>query len=332
MKMHAFVSNWCNPAACFALLAIMFMIPSATRAQWKATVGAQSEDLGRQVLAFLPNEIWIHQGDTITWVFAAAEIHTVSFLLPGQVRLPFQAGCPGFVAGDSAIVDGKSCVTTNAPPTGGPNFTVTFTNAGNYKLVCLVHQNMTGVIHVLAANAKLPHDQAYYDEVAAREAEQLLSQAARNDDNEEEHHHSGHVTAGRGKVLATGGGSETVSVMRFMEDKTVIHAGDTVEWTNDDPITPHTITFGAEPQGNPTPPSANVKTDADGGLHATISSTSDNVHSGFIVAAPQERIGLAQAPIGTTHFRVTFTKAGKYPYICVLHDDLGMKGVMVVLP
>ena len=330
--MHSFVSNWRNRAAQLALLVLALALPKPAMAQWKATVGAQSEDLGRQVLAFLPNEIWIHEGDTITWVFATDEIHTVSFLLPGQVRLPFQAGCPGFVAGDSAIVDGKSCVTTSAPPTGGPNFAVTFTKAGNYKLVCLVHENMTGVVHVLAANAKLPHDQGYYDEVAAREAEQLLSQAARNDDNEEQHHHSGHVTVGRGKVLATGGGSETVSVMRFMEDKTVIHAGDTVEWTNDDPITPHTITFGAEPQGNPTPPSANVKPDADGGLHATISSTSDNVHSGFIIAAPQERIGLPQAPIGTTHFRVTFTKAGKYPYICVLHDDLGMKGVIVVLP
>src|SRR5215831_4617554 len=29
-------------------------------AQWNATIGAQSDDLGRQALAFLPNEIWIH--------------------------------------------------------------------------------------------------------------------------------------------------------------------------------------------------------------------------------------------------------------------------------
>jgi plastocyanin len=98
-----------------------------------------------------------------------------------------------------------------------------------------------------------------------------------------------------------------------------------------DPITPHTITFGTEP-GNPIPPSGNVTVDADGALHATISSTSDNVHSGFIMSAPQERIGLPQAPFGSTRFRITFTAPGVYPYICALHDDLGMKGRIVVLP
>jgi len=30
--------------------------------------------------------------------------------------------------------------------------------------------------------------------------------------------------------------------------------------------------------------------------------------------------------------RITFTAPGVYPYICALHDDLGMKGRIVVLP
>jgi plastocyanin len=79
------------------------------------------------------------------------------------------------------------------------------------------------------------------------------------------------------------------------------------------------------------PPSGNVTVDADGARHATISSTSDSVHSGFIISAPQERIGLPQAPLGTTRFRITFTEPGVYPYICALHDDLGMKGRIIVL-
>src|SRR5882724_1619030 len=40
----------------------------------------------------------------------------------------------------------------------------------------------------------------------------------------------------------------------------------------------------------------------------------------------------AQAPIGVTRFRITFRKPGAYPYICALHDDLGMKGKVIVLP
>jgi plastocyanin len=105
-----------------------------------------------------------------------------------------------------------------------------------------------------------------------------------------------------------------------------------VEWTNDDPITPHTITFGTEPAGPPQPPSGNVTMDADGALHAIVASPSDSVHSGFIIAEPQERIGLPMAPLGQTRFRVTFTTPGVFPYICVLHDDLGMKGRIIVLP
>ena len=108
-------------------------------------------------------------------------------------------------------------------------------------------------------------------------------------------------------------------------------AGATVEWTNDDPSMPHTITFGTEPAA-PFPPSSNVSPDPDGALHATINSTSDSVHSGFIVSAPQDQTALPQTPLGSTRFRVTFTNPGVYPYICALHDDLGMKGTIIVLP
>jgi plastocyanin len=51
-----------------------------------------------------------------------------------------------------------------------------------------------------------------------------------------------------------------------------------------------------------------------------------------IPEAPQDRTGLAEAPLSATRFRVTFTAPGIYPYICVLHDELGMVGEIVVLP
>jgi plastocyanin len=56
------------------------------------------------------------------------------------------------------------------------------------------------------------------------------------------------------------------------------------------------------------------------------------VNSGFISAAPQDEIGLPQTPIGVTHFRITFTHPGVYPYICALQDELGIKGKVTVLP
>jgi plastocyanin len=311
-------------------LLVALSLPQALLAQWKATVGAQSKDLGRQALAFLPNEIWIHQGDSITWTFATAEIHTVSFLKDGQTRLPFQVGCPGVML-NNASFDGSTCVTT-PPLVTGSTFTVQFPATGNYKLVCLVHENMTGVVHVLDAAAKLPFGQEDYDDLAASQSKRLLADVDKDQKETSAHHHSSkHITTGTGEVVATAGGSQTLSVMRFLDDTIVIRAGETAEWTNEDPITPHTITFGTEPT-NPVPPSGNVTVDADGALHATITSVFDSVHSGFVIAAPQERIGLAQAPIGTTRFRITFTKAGAYPFICALHDDLGMVGKVIVLP
>ncbi len=297
------------------------------RYQWHANVGAQSADKGRQALAFLPSELWIHAGDSVTWYFNVDEIHTVTFLKSGQTRLPFAVGCPGF-SSDPATFDGSTCVTT-PPLVNGQSFTVDFPAAGNFKLVCLVHPDMTAVVHVLALSEPLPHTQTFYDLQADDEAHDLLSDSRRDLDMGHGGHDAGHVTAGVGEVTATAGGTETTSVMRFLEPTKFIRAGETVEWTNLDPVTPHTITFGTEPL-DPMPPSGNVTTDADGARHVTITSPSVSAHSGFIVAAPQDRIGLAQSPIGATRFRVTFPNPGVFPYICALHDDLGMKGTVVV--
>ncbi len=189
------------------------------------------------------------------------------------------------------------------------------------------------MIHVLDLSAELPHDQAFYSAEAADMEKDMLSSAGHMMDHEMDSARDD-VTAGTGTITATGGGSDTLSVMRFMHPDKVVHVGDTVEWTNDDPITPHTITFGTEPTGDPMPPSGNVNVtpDPDGALHATLSSPGDSAHSGFIAAAPQDQIGLPQPLPGTTRFRVTFTGPGIYQYKCVLHDGLGMLGKVTVLP
>jgi plastocyanin len=308
------------------LLLAVLIIPQVVQAQWNANVGAQSDDKGHQALAFLPNEIWIHAGDSITWRWGATEIHTVTFLKADQPRPFFADGCPGFST-DPATYDGSTCVTTDPfALKRKDSFTVIFPVAGNFKLVCLVHENMTGAVHVLALDQPLPHNQDFYDAQAKKEREAVLSDSDNTTDSED---HA--VVAGIGEVSATAGGSDTLSVYRFMEDKIQIHAGQTVQWANQDPITPHTITFGPDP-ADPVPPSADVTVDPDGARHAIIDSTSDRTHSGFIIAAPQERLGLPQAPLGVTRFRVTFPNAGTFPYQCALHDFAGMKGVVFVSP
>ena len=322
-------------------LLIAFVLPPAALADtWQLQVGAQNGDRSHQALAFLPNEIWIHANDSITWSFPTNEVHTVTFLALGQVRPNRFTGCPGGLPPDGrtpdfSVFDNNECVNsgilTNAD---GKTYTVIFPVAGNFKLVCLAHPNMTATVHVLDSLAPLPHDQEFYDRQADRQRTELLSEAEATAHVHEDGHNT--VVAGAGEIVGTGGGTETASVMRFMDAVKVIHVNETVEWTTAEAVTSHTITFGPEPDNqHQIPPSKNVTVDADGARHAYLSSPSDAVHSGFITELPQDRTGLPQAPFNlnsATRFRATFTQPGIYQYKCVLHDQLGMVGVIIVLP
>src|SRR6185437_322074 len=98
-----------------ALTLAVLSTPQTSQAQqnWQATVGAQTSDRAHQALAFLPNELWIHAGDTITWTAKADDIHTVTFLTATQTVPDFQTGCPGYSPSGSSF-DGSACI--SAPP------------------------------------------------------------------------------------------------------------------------------------------------------------------------------------------------------------------------
>jgi len=250
---------------CWMLLAGVFFLASPAKAHstYNAYVGGETKDQAVQADAFFPNELWLLEGDSIKWTFVPKnEPHTVTLLTPGQIRpsAPPPAGPPfsvqGVACGLAASYDGTACVSTVAGLSGGATFTVTFPKAGNYKVVCLIHTDMTGAIHVLvnnAANGALIHSQRFYDDAARDEATAVL---ADNDDRAEDHgsweHRSDEnnaVTAGIGEIVATGGGLQYRAVLRFLPGVIRIHEGESVLWTNLDPTEPHTVTFGDEPAG-----------------------------------------------------------------------------------
>src|SRR5436305_4112088 len=144
-----------NRVAFFAVAILMAGAGTSTvqAAEWQAIAGAESPDRGRQALAFLPNEVWVHTGDSIRWTFPTHERHTVSFLKPGQTRPPafgptfgVLAGCPGLTP-DGSSFDASACVTSDilllgpdaGPNASGPTYSVQFPSPGNFKFVCLVH-------------------------------------------------------------------------------------------------------------------------------------------------------------------------------------------------
>ncbi len=318
--------------------------------EWQAWVGMQSRDMGSQALAFLPNELWIHSNDSIRWTIASTEIHTVTFLTPGppgqlgQVRLPLfgafgvQLGCPGSTA-DGSSFDGSQCVNSGVMGTfdtivGPQKYSVKFPKTGNFKFVCFVHFDMTGTVHVLDPSQTLPYDQNFYNREAQTDAASLVSEAAglksRGIREDNDGGPAVKVTAGVGEIVtASGAGSQTAALFRFLRDVIVVRVGDTVEWTNLDPSTPHTVTFGTEP-ADPRPPSGNVTPTPDGARQAVISSPTDSANSGLLTLAFQDRPNLGQSPLGVTRFRVTFKSPGTFNYICALHDNIGMKGTVIV--
>jgi plastocyanin len=316
--------------------------------EWQVITGAESPDRGTQALAFLTNELWVHTGDSIRWSFHTHERHTVSFLATGQSRPPgfgptfgVLAGCPG-VTPDGSSFDGSECVTSDIlllsteedRSANAPTYSVQFPTAGNFKFVCLLHPDMTGVVHVFNASESLPHDQEFYNRQAQRERTLLLGKGSRMQVRSfaaaEDRLQTADLAVGAGEVVTTtGAGSQTISLMRFFRQTIVVRVGDTVEWTSLDPSINHTVSFGTEPV-DPRPPSAGVQLTSDGARQAVIASPGDNVNSGFLSAAPQDRPGLPQSLPGVTRFRVTFKSPGTFNYICAIHDDLGMKGRVIV--
>jgi hypothetical protein len=113
-------------------------------------------------MGFVPNEIWIHQNDSIKWTHATDEAHAVTFLYEPQPISPGAAypaaqqrpsgavGCSAYggvtSADDSAYdpsgVAGLKCVNSGALATYGVTYRVNF---WLIKFTCLIHANMFGL-------------------------------------------------------------------------------------------------------------------------------------------------------------------------------------------
>jgi plastocyanin len=284
-------------------------------ALWRVDVGSQSADEGRQLNFFFNRDISVNVGDTVQWTQAANEIHTVTFVVgtPPSFLDP-RSGGPDF--------DGTATANSGLLDTPGQQFDLTFTRAGVYNYVCLVHEKMTGVIHVQPQGRAYPRTQAQYDAQSrvqratyGVEATTLQTEGLVDAIRERQPQ----VTAGIGRLLRTG----SLAVMRFEPSQKVIRAGQTVTWKNQDPETPHTVTFGTEPTGGPF--ASATPSGTDGPAHATLSSPTQSVNSGFVSNNPV-------LPSVGGSFAATFTTPGTYAYICALHDDLGMVGTITVLP
>lgn len=298
--------------------------PSVSPITWTVRVGNQANQMAIQGERFLPGDITINQGDSVTWKARAAEPHTVTFVSGGQPQTQQQLGefDPGAPAqttrSSSHDFDGVSTyesgvLTTLSSISALPPFVQLYhqytlhfpvsTPVGTYTYYCRVHGvMMRGEIHVQAQAAARPASQADYNAEAS-----LLASAIVADGRAELK--KARALAGSHKVIV-GADDRIAMLMRFVRGKVVIHKGDTVKWANPLNGVPHTVTFGAPvvpPAGDPTAAYGNPNKYRGGQLSSG-------------VLAPQGA------------FKVTFKKVGRFPYRCFFHQDLGMTGVVVVKP
>ena len=266
------------------LLALL-AFPVSSFAQWNARVGSQSPDCAVgatgdvklasgcqviQALAFMPNEIWVHANDSITWTIPTDEVHTVTFLNQpqpaplgvapypaAQQRVSGGVGCSAFgsvntlsgSAYDPAGAAGLACVNSGVLAPYGSTYTVKFPVEGNFKFTCLIHASMNGTVHVVNAAAALPYTQRAYDGQAKAQLQNLTENLI--PDSLENYGRLQVFTVG--KIVGTGGGWQYGSEFRFVNSdgnvisKTAplrVRIGQTVQFNNIDPTEPHTITFG----------------------------------------------------------------------------------------
>ena len=129
--------------------------------------------------------------------------------------------------------------------------------------------------------------------------------------------------------------------MHFVPGEVTIKVGDTVRWTDRTTGEPHTVTFlGGTEQPEDTliepqpsgPPKLiqNYQTFLPAG-EASFDGTGYH-NSGFLGVPPE--IGQMFGLLGDS-YELTFTKAGEYPYYCILHasgpdDEYGMTGKVIV--
>jgi len=101
---------------------------------------------------------------------------------------------------------------------------------------------------------------------------------------------------------------------RFTPKNLTVHTGDHVEWTANNPMEIHTVTFpGAEQL--PVFPSPEAFTPVGGNIH----NGTGFYNSGILHVGDK--------------YTLTFDTPGNYDYACIIHDDLGMVGnIAVELP
>jgi plastocyanin len=300
-----------------------------------STLGAENFVLG----AFFPKTLAVRPGDTVVFDNRSSnDVHTVSFGLKAD-----RSDQPGLVkdGGENPAVfepcfaaAPKPDLTCPAPPAAAPEFNgkgywnsgVILPTAlpaeagpkqttvkvaagiapGPYTIFCLLHPFMQGTLNVVATDAE-------------RQAPTAVAAAADKEVGEAKAAAAGLAApattpSATGATVTASWGDKAAAVNRFNPETVSVKVGQTVVWHDASEWMPHTVSF-SPPFKTPSEPKAFLPAGAKSGARFA----GGVAHSGVIGPKPF---------LPTDSFSLVFTKAGKYPYVCLLHP--GMAGTVDV--
>ncbi len=339
-------------------LAASAKAPASSSQTYTVMVGMENPHKGVEIMAYFPDTVTIHVGDTVHWVQNANEIHTVTFL-DGAEPPPLLVSAEelGVPPTPSPLLFNPAAVNPAVPtdrrysgsgfvnsglmgrePGQFREFNLTFTAEGIYDYMCLVHGfAMSGAVVVVGQGEPIPSPNQAMAEGREQVARQLAKVPAvmrdamnsimptvMNDDGSMTHR------------VMIGYADGQIELMQFFPDRLVVRPGDTVVWEmSAQNNAPHTVTFlngAAEPDlviavpqsSGPPLLYANPATFFPYPEYPpTPVLTRDGVYNSGVMN-----------PIPGTSYSLSIgdVAPGLEPFLCLLHNESGMKGTLMVVP
>jgi plastocyanin len=304
--------------AAVAVLPLIAFGGASVEAASTIKINAGGGETGYAVNVFLPNAATVMTGDTIQWTMPWSEPHTVTFgqppanVDPTALPVPFPTAPvnydgTGFIT--SGLIGTGYIPGPPGTPQGPTSFSVKFTKAGAYDFYCAIHPNMTGKITVVDSGTV--SKQADLDAAAAATYSSELSAIKA-------------VAAGLNKpatvakqadgsnlyTVVVAGETQNADAMQYFPPAVNVTAGDSVKFASD-VHTPHTVTFGPPPPGDP------------------FEAPATDLPNGYAGGAANSGIIGIDFPGGLS-YTMKFVKAGTFNYGCLLHQQEGMVGSVIV--